>query len=59
MENQLKGKVYKSQVLKLPCLVDAETFDFQYDEFGPDKDKMFHLHSKEHYLVEVDLDQKW
>ena len=29
------GKVYK-QGVKLPCVVDAEDFDFQYTEFGPD-----------------------
>ena len=29
------GKVYK-QGVKLPCIVDAEDFDFNYDDFGPD-----------------------
>ena len=48
------GKVYK-QGVKLPCVVDAEDFDFQYTEFGPDNKQNVSFAFQRAYLVEVDL----
>jgi len=49
-----EGKVYK-QGVKLPCIVDAEDFDFQYTEFGPDNKQNVSFSFQRAYLVEVDL----
>ena len=48
------GKVYK-QGVKLPCIVDAEDFDFNYDDFGPDNKQNVSFAFQRAYLVEVDL----
>ena len=48
------GKVYK-QGVKLPCIVDAEDFDFNYDDFGPDNAQSVTFAFQRAYLVEVDL----
>ena len=48
------GKVYK-QGVKLPCIVDAEDFDFNYDDFGPDNAQSVKFAFQIAYLVEVDL----
>ena len=49
-----EGKVYKRPV-KLPCIVDAGDFDFNYDEFGPDNKQDVSFAFQRAYLVEVDL----
>ena len=49
-----EGKVYK-QGIKLPCIVDAEDFDFQYTDFGPDNKQNVSFAFQRAYLVEVDL----
>ena len=48
------GKVYKRPV-KLPCVVDAGDFDFNYDDFGPDNKQDVSFAFQRAYLVEVDL----
>jgi hypothetical protein len=48
------GKVYKRPV-KLPCIVDAGDFDFNYDDFGPDNKQDVSFAFQRAYLVEVDL----
>ena len=49
-----EGKVYK-QGVKLPCIVDASYFDFNYDDFGPDNRQTVSFAFQRAYLVEVDL----
>ena len=49
-----EGKVYK-QGVKLPYIVDAEDFDFQYTDFGPDNKQNVSFAFQRAYLVEVDL----
>ena len=49
-----EGKVYK-QGVKLPCIVNAEDFDFQYNDFGPDNKQNVSFAFQRAYLVEVDL----
>ena len=49
-----EGKVYK-QGVKLPCIVDASDFDFNYDDFGPDNRQTVSFAFQRAYLVEVDL----
>ena len=49
-----EGKVYK-QGVKLPCIVDAGDFDFNYDDFGPDNRQSVSFAFQRAYLVEVDL----
>ena len=49
-----EGKVYK-QGVKLPCIVDASDFDFNYDDFGPDNRQTVTFAFQRAYLVEVDL----
>ena len=49
-----EGKVYK-QGVKLPCIVDAEDFDFQYTDFGPDNKQNVSFAFQRAYLVEVNL----
>ena len=49
-----EGKVYK-QGIKLPCIVDASDFDFNYDDFGPDNRQSVSFAFQRAYLVEVDL----
>ena len=49
-----EGKVYK-QGVKLPCVVDAEDFDFQYTDFGPDNKQNVSFSFQRAYLVEVNL----
>jgi hypothetical protein len=49
-----EGKVYK-QGIKLPCIVNAEDFDFQYTDFGPDNKQNVSFAFQRAYLVEVDL----
>ena len=48
-----EGKVYK-QGVKLPCIVDASDFDFNYDDFGPDNRQSVSFAFQRAYLVEVD-----
>ena len=49
-----EGKVYK-QGVKLPCIVDAEDFDFDYTDFGHDNSQSVKFAFQRAYLVEVDL----
>ena len=49
-----QGKVYK-QGVKLPCIVDAEDFDFTINEFGADNKQNVSFAFQRAYLVEVDL----
>ena len=49
-----EGKVYK-QGVKLPCIVDAEDFDFTINEFGADNKQNVSFAFQRAYLVEVDL----
>ena len=49
-----EGKVYK-QGVKLPCIVNAEDFNFEYDDFGPDNKQNVKFAFQRAYLVEVDL----
>jgi len=49
-----EGKVYQ-QGVKLPCIVDAEDFDFTINEFGADNKQNVVFAFQRAYLVEVDL----
>tara|TARA_R100001591_G_scaffold104966_1_gene112809 strand:+ start:229 stop:714 length:486 start_codon:yes stop_codon:yes gene_type:complete len=49
-----QGKVYKKGV-KLPCIVDAEDFDFNISEFGADNRQNVSFAFQRAYLVELDL----
>jgi len=49
-----EGKVYKPGV-NLPCLVDAEDFDFNTDDFGPDQRQNVSFAFQRDYLVEVNF----
>ena len=49
-----EGKVYQTPV-RLPCIVDAGDFDFNYDDFGPDNRQSVSFAFQRAYLVEVDL----
>ncbi len=49
-----EGKVYK-QGVKLPCIVDAEDLNINYDDFGPDTRQNVSFAFQRAYLVEVDL----
>tara|TARA_Y100001951_G_C11195723_1_gene214153 strand:+ start:146 stop:631 length:486 start_codon:yes stop_codon:yes gene_type:complete len=49
-----EGKVYK-QGVKLPCIVDAEDFNFDYTDFGADNTQNVSFAFQRAYLVEVDL----
>ncbi len=49
-----EGKVYK-QGVKLPCIVDAEDFDFNYDDFGADNKQNVSFAFQRAYLVEVNV----
>ena len=49
-----EGKVYQ-QGVKLPCVVDAEDFDFNISEFGADNRQNVSFAFQRAYLVEVDL----
>ena len=49
-----EGKVYK-QGVKLPCIVDAEDFNFEYTDFGPDNSQSVKFAFQRAYLVEVNL----
>jgi hypothetical protein len=46
------GKVYK-QGIKLPCIVNAEDIDFEFDEFGPDSKQNVTFAFQRAYLVEI------
>ena len=46
------GKVYK-QGIKLPCIVNAEDIDFEFDEFGPDSKQSVTFAFQRAYLVEI------
>ena len=48
------GKVYQ-QGVKLPCVVNAEDFDFNISEFGADNRQNVSFAFQRAYLVEVDL----
>jgi len=49
-----EGKVYK-QGVKLPCIVNAEDFNFEYDDFGPDNKQNVSFAFQRAYLVEVNV----
>ena len=49
-----EGKVYQ-QPVKLPCIVNAEGFDFNTDDFGVDNRQSVSFAFQRAYLVEVDL----
>ena len=49
-----EAKVYK-QGVKLPCIVDAEDFDFDISEFGADNRQSVSFAFQRAYLVEVDV----
>ena len=49
-----QGKNYK-QGVKLPCIVNAEDFNFEYTDFGPDNTQNVKFAFQRAYLVEVDL----
>ena len=49
-----EGKTYQTPV-KLPCIVTAGDFDFNYDDFGPDNRQSVTFAFQRAYLVEVDL----
>jgi len=49
-----EGKVYK-QGIKLPCIVNAEDFDFNYDEFGADNKQTATFAFQRAYLVDVNV----
>ena len=49
-----QGKTYKKGV-KLPCIVDAEDFDFDISEFGADNRQNVSFAFQRAYLVELDL----
>ena len=49
-----EGKVYK-QGVKLPCIVNAEDFNFDYTDFGADNTQKVSFAFQRAYLVEVDL----
>jgi len=49
-----EGKVYK-QGVKLPCIVDAEDFNFDYTDFGADNTQSVKFAFQRAYLVEVNL----
>ena len=49
-----EGKVYK-QGVKLPCIVNAEDFDFNYDDFGADNKQNVSFAFQRAYLVEVNV----
>jgi len=49
-----EGKVYK-QGVKLPCIVNAEDFDFNYDDFGADNKQTATFAFQRAYLVEVNV----
>ena len=46
------GKVYK-QGIKLPCIVNAEDINFEFDEFGPDSKQSVTFAFQRAYLVEI------
>jgi len=46
------GKVYK-QGIKLPCIVNAEDINFEFDEFGPDSQQSVTFAFQRAYLVEI------
>ena len=48
------GKVYQ-QGVKLPCIVNAEDFDFDYTDFGADNSQNVTFAFQRAYLVEVNL----
>jgi len=49
-----EGKVYK-QGVKLPCIVNAEDFDFEYTDFGADNKQNVSFAFQRAYLVEVNV----
>ena len=49
-----EGKVYK-QGVKLPCIVDAEDFEFDISEFGADNRQNVSFAFQRAYLVDVNL----
>ena len=49
-----EGKVYK-QGVKLPCIVNAEEFDFDYTDFGADNKQNVSFAFQRAYLVEVNV----
>ena len=49
-----QGKTYK-QGVKLPCIVDAEDFNFDYTDFGPDNTQVAKFAFQRAYLVEENL----
>ena len=48
------GKVYKAGV-KLSCIIEAEDFDFNTDEFGPDTRQDAQFHFQRDMLIDVNF----
>ena len=48
------GKVYEAGV-KLSCIIEAEDFDFNYDEFGPDTRQEAQFHFQRDMLIDVNF----
>ena len=48
------GKVYEAGV-KLSCIIEAEDFDFNTDEFGPDTRQDAQFHFQRDMLIDVDF----
>tara|TARA_B100001109_G_scaffold216708_1_gene186194 strand:- start:140 stop:625 length:486 start_codon:yes stop_codon:yes gene_type:complete len=49
-----KGKVYEAGV-KLSCIIEAEDFDFNTDEFGPDTRQDVQFHFQRDMLIDVNF----
>jgi hypothetical protein len=49
-----EGKTYQRPV-KLPCVVNASDFEFNYDDFGPDNRQNVTFAFQRAYLVEINL----
>ena len=48
------GKVYKAGV-KLSCIIEAEDFDFEMNEFGPDTRQEAQFHFQRDMLIDVNF----
>ena len=49
-----EGKVYKTGV-QIPCLITPSDFDYNTDEFGPDRRQNVEFAFQRDYLVEIDF----
>ena len=48
------GKVYEAGV-KLPCIIEAEDFDFEVNEFGPDARQEAQFHFQRDMLIDINF----